>query len=363
MNYKEYEIGRDELYKKVWSKPMIQIADEYGVSDKAIAKICDKLTVPVPGIGYWRKIEVGEELPKQKLPDVPPNFPTFHIIRKREPEYELEITDEVKLLIDKESDPVNKIVVSQKRGATHLLLKKTEYSLHLSHRTNKFLVNSNEVGVFKISVSPLESKRAFRILDTIIKELENRGYLIYISNELLCVKIFGVELSFSLKEKSKRIELKKESPYDYKNYDFVPTGILTLTIEEFYCDHSLRRNFSDIKSLTLEERLNELIIALLIASQAYIAKEKHLALRRALWAEEERREKEILEVKEKEKKKLRKLKGDVKNWHYSKLIRDYIEELKKKLIDDSLTKDQRKEISEYIEWALKRADKLDPFVE
>ena len=39
MNYTDYKIIRDDLYEKVWTKPMVEIAKEYEVSDKAIAKI------------------------------------------------------------------------------------------------------------------------------------------------------------------------------------------------------------------------------------------------------------------------------------------------------------------------------------
>ena len=69
--HKEYRIERKQLYELVWSKPMTEVAKEYSVSDKAIAKICDKLNVPVPGVGHWRKIEVGEEPIKNKHLDIP----------------------------------------------------------------------------------------------------------------------------------------------------------------------------------------------------------------------------------------------------------------------------------------------------
>ena len=76
-------ITRDKFYVLVWSKPMTEIAKEYDISDKMIAKICEKLNVPTPGLGYWRKIEVGENIPKPRLPDIPSNFPTEHTIRKQ----------------------------------------------------------------------------------------------------------------------------------------------------------------------------------------------------------------------------------------------------------------------------------------
>lgn len=54
--------NREELYEKVWSKPVVKVAEEYGVSDVAIAKVCRKLSVPVPGRGYWAKKEHGHSV-------------------------------------------------------------------------------------------------------------------------------------------------------------------------------------------------------------------------------------------------------------------------------------------------------------
>jgi hypothetical protein len=46
---------RNELYEKVWEKPLKRVAEEYGVSDVAIGKACRKLMIPLPGRGYWAK--------------------------------------------------------------------------------------------------------------------------------------------------------------------------------------------------------------------------------------------------------------------------------------------------------------------
>jgi len=35
--------NREELYEKVWNNPVIKVAEESGVSDVAIAKVCRKL--------------------------------------------------------------------------------------------------------------------------------------------------------------------------------------------------------------------------------------------------------------------------------------------------------------------------------
>jgi hypothetical protein len=362
MNYTDYKIIRDDLYEKVWTKPMVEIAKEYEVSDKAIAKICDKLNVPVPGVGYWQKLEAGEKLERKRLPDIPPTHPTEHTIRKNEPSYEFEISEEVNALIEKEKNPASKIIVQDKRGSTHILIRRTEQSLEKSYRYSGMLCSQQAEDILKISVSPIEKGRVFRILNTLISELEGRGYLVYIDKSFLCVRILGVNLKFSLNEKMKQVRLKTESPYS-RQYDLVPSGILALSIEDFYSDYPLLRNFLDIKSVKLENRLNEFIIALLIASQAYIAQEKHWEEKRKVYQEEERKRNAIIQEIENEKKKLQELKKNIKKFRSSNLIREYIARYKMKLLDETLAPDKKQEIIEYIEWAQKQADRLDPFIE
>ena len=341
---------------------MVEIAKDYEVSDKAIAKICDKLNVPVPGVGYWQKLEAGEKLERKRLPDIPPTHPTEHTIRKNEPSYEFEISEEVNALIEKEKNPASKIIVQDKRGSTHILIRRTEQSLEKSYRYSGMLCSQQAEDILKISVSPIEKGRVFRILNTLISELEGRGYLVYIDKSFLCVRIFGVNLKFSLNEKMKQVRLKTESPYS-RQYDLVPSGILALSIEDFYSDYPLLRNFLDIKSVKLENRLNEFIIALLIASQAYIAQEKHWEEKRKVYQEEERKRNAIIQEIENEKKKLQELKKNIKKFHSSNLIREYIARYKMKLLDETLAPDKKQEIIEYIEWAQKQADRLDPFIE
>jgi hypothetical protein len=47
-------LSREDLYELVWSKPMTELAQDFALSDVALAKRCRKLGVPVPGRGYWR---------------------------------------------------------------------------------------------------------------------------------------------------------------------------------------------------------------------------------------------------------------------------------------------------------------------
>ncbi len=63
---------RGDLYKKVWTLPMQQVAKEYGVSDVAIGKTCRKLQIPVPGTGYWAKKAANRPVElRPPLPELP----------------------------------------------------------------------------------------------------------------------------------------------------------------------------------------------------------------------------------------------------------------------------------------------------
>jgi hypothetical protein len=60
-------LTRDQLYELVWSEPMQHIAKDYGVSDRAMAKLCARNQVPVPPRGYWAKKHSGYKVGRPPL--------------------------------------------------------------------------------------------------------------------------------------------------------------------------------------------------------------------------------------------------------------------------------------------------------
>ena len=43
---KTHNIDRDDLYELIWSKPAVEVAKQFGISDVAVGKICKKLNIP-----------------------------------------------------------------------------------------------------------------------------------------------------------------------------------------------------------------------------------------------------------------------------------------------------------------------------
>jgi hypothetical protein len=66
----QFELTREELYELVWAEPIMKLAGQYGLSDRGLAKICDRMGIPVPGRGYWAKVQSGQSPPQPKLPKI-----------------------------------------------------------------------------------------------------------------------------------------------------------------------------------------------------------------------------------------------------------------------------------------------------
>ncbi|MBL8779744.1 MAG: TetR family transcriptional regulator [Alphaproteobacteria bacterium] len=64
-------LSRDELYERVWSKPMSVLAREFGLTGNALAKICSRVHVPYPSRGHWMKVSAGTAPARPALPADP----------------------------------------------------------------------------------------------------------------------------------------------------------------------------------------------------------------------------------------------------------------------------------------------------
>jgi len=73
MSKRPVNFSREELYQRVWSRPLTAVAKDVGLSSNALAKICNRLLVPYPSRGYWAKKSVGKAPERPSLPAAPNN--------------------------------------------------------------------------------------------------------------------------------------------------------------------------------------------------------------------------------------------------------------------------------------------------
>lgn len=61
-------LPRSQLYELVWSKPVTELAKEFGMSDVALAKRCRAIRIPLPPRGYWARVAAGQKPRRPPLP-------------------------------------------------------------------------------------------------------------------------------------------------------------------------------------------------------------------------------------------------------------------------------------------------------
>ena len=61
-------LSREEIYKDVWTKATMHVAEGYGISGSMLARICTKLQIPRPPRGYWARPVKERKGMQPKLP-------------------------------------------------------------------------------------------------------------------------------------------------------------------------------------------------------------------------------------------------------------------------------------------------------
>lgn len=76
---------RETLHDLVWTAPVLEVARRLGVSDVALAKLCRRASIPIPGRGYWARVEAGQQIGRTPLPLAREGLPSLLRIRGKKP--------------------------------------------------------------------------------------------------------------------------------------------------------------------------------------------------------------------------------------------------------------------------------------
>ena len=290
---------RSDLYREVWEQPVRTVAKKYGISDVALAKICRKLAVPLPSRGYWARRAAGQDLPRTPLPALTRGELAEHrSARCVEPAESAPLREDVARLIEAERDPALKLLVPDVLVQAHPLVRMSAPLLRRCKLGDR-PVDTNRC--LDISVSSGTLDRALRIVDTILKALEARGFEVDVTEpenpdpvprhsyerkpSRTGVRILGQFVQFRLEERNESFENPPVPPgsHEYRpRYGRRPTGRLALSLGRPY---GPGKTCADGKRQRIEDRLGDFVAELIMA-----AERQRLA---AIAAEEQRQREEV----------------------------------------------------------------------
>jgi len=242
-------VTREQLYEQVWTIPTQTLAKQYGISDVGLSKICRRLNVPKPGLGYWAKVDAGQTPPRTPLPGRA--LEHSYEIRPRPPELvETEEQRRAREARERLTQSFAGVSVPDVLSEPHALTRKTrDHFAAIVKKLEKPPRKTSPYGGPQLGDLPYDQKgryeckvgsgfpmvvslphldRALRILDTWVKEVIKLGFEVRTDaqkNEL-SVRKDGQEFTFTLREGYKKQEFsvderkaRKEAlkyPYDYE---------------------------------------------------------------------------------------------------------------------------------------------------
>ncbi len=371
--------NREKLYEEVWSKPVIEVALQYGVSDVAIHKICKSLNIPAPPRGYWARIRSGEKI---KRPPLPPTKGATEITGTKSFEgikVPIENQQALAFLLEEERIKVlqaaDQIQLTdgnaryhKKIAAYNSIVKewnKKDWKPEGAKRSYANYTNQPPFLAGVISEDTLP--RVYRILDSIFRQVEalggsvNDDLSLKIRNEIVRLEIAEGqdEVDHVLTKQEAQALVKYEDDKKHNSYwaskpnirkhDYVFNGKLRLCVRQ-------HRYFRDTEKEKVESRLGEMLIELYeeseVVSKDRIAREE--ALRKE--AEEKKRREERRVLYNEEIEKTIALTNVAEDYAVACKIRAYINALVPRLdMDDP-------KMIQWVDWVRKKADWFDPTI-
>lgn len=368
-------LNKQQLYELVWEVPMLELARRYGLSDRGLAKICERNGIPVPPRGYWARKRAGAKitippllvLDNERADVTVLNHSSYKEAQTTPIADDQSPPDDVQRAIERESLPTYKITVPKTLNNPHLIVARW------IHQEEQQATSYRKYGDPYYKPEPLGEidKRRRRIINALLKALESRGFSVEADrtySQFIRVRYERDETGFTVTERTRHYR-RALTPEEKKNYWNAntkwrrvsePTGLLMIKISsQFRGDSWNARDFHESAEHPLENQLNSVIAG-------FIEKLWSIKKKRLIGEQEEQlrwqRQKEALrqgELLKAEQERKAMLVTKASNWRKASEVRAYVTAVIKAYQEKCLDIDERILIS-WKEWALAHAEELDP---
>ena len=355
---------------------MWTLAKKYGISDVGLAKVCRKLTIPLPGRGYWAKKQAGQKVTHAPLPQV---------------------KEKDKVLLNKPSPPKEQPVVTEELGtdderaqlarletsSSEAPLKRGDLSHPLIVQARAALAKANENphGILWIAeqcldirVSRASLDRAIRVMAGLVAVIEREGFSVSVGNghrEQTTATVCGQTIKFGLVEQVERVEASvapsgglvdrvlkygAQPPVVRK-----PSGKLLIEVWDIWGTH--KKRWKDGKTTPLEDLIPKVLAGFIrIALRRRAEEERRAAESRERQKRVEERDRLLAAIKA-EKARVRALRHAAADWLRAEQLRSFISAACHAGSQRGEATEPGTPFGDWLTWAAKQADRLDPLTE
>ena len=379
-------LSRQDLYELAWSKPMVELAQDFGISDVALAKRFRKLGIPVPGRGYWARVAAGQTPRRPPLPR-----------RDDEPDA-AEPTIDVPPPQGVPEDPGDEILSALRARIASLEItpatdlraaapsvKRTARSLKYPEPL-EFCRGERSGPTLDVQVSEGARERTLLLADAFLRAAAELGWTVVppaaskTAPENQAIKtpatghlsVEGESIPFRIEERLKSepreptpqevARERREYSYHAPRKTFKPTGALRLIrLEAGYWTR--RQTWYDHRARRVEDQLREILLGFL--EHAFEIKAHRAEREREERAEqEEKRRREVLEAKREVNARLvTYLETQAGAWFRARSLRAYLRALRRRVPHGLQVKVRDGEPLDFLEWAERYINAMDPLHE
>jgi hypothetical protein len=333
-----HNLTRRELFDLVWSKPATKVAADFGISDVAVKKICDRHRIPVPGRGYWAKIAAGQQLRPATYREISSDLllNRIHITGSplnALPQEVRAARERAQLAAQAPSAPVQE----QEAVILHPLATRHAVALRSAKAGSDQMIRVGKTNLLDCRFAAGSIGRVVSFIDRLAREADQRGIRLDPGENHLVAIAEGETIGISLSEGADKVKhqpteaeidaleawnVKAEkarkrgdwlSGFDrpkIPEFEWVPNGRLTFLMDQAgYHSDGIRRKFADGARQRIEAMVPEIVVGLVTCAAARKTAREATERRQREWAEEAARRQELerqrnLEVKRAEFLKL-----------------------------------------------------------
>ncbi len=411
---KQLTVSREDLYELVWSKPMRELAKDFGISDVALAKRCRRLAIPVPGRGYWARLDAGQKPYRPQLAKREPQRfdegaltvgPADHSIETRaegsdggpstaqlddawlqdrlayeeQPDNAITVPittrewdETIQKCRDDLEEAAEKLRVSKKAADKAEKWpewrKRTQsdndgYAWRHVRDRGRRLRDTHKAVCFRVSLGTY--KRALAIVNALALAASARGFAVREDKDEGRIVFAGHNAEVQLRvteplESKTRPRTRYDGKVEQEKY-YVPTGRLRITLQSGYQEGPI---FEDRDTRALDTQLNRVfcgfyrqVVKVWREDRRHNAFHRELEEEARLRAEAERLKAERERLLAEDRARRRRLVSETNRWAQSKRIREYVAYIRSRASERSNTSD---ELSEWMLWATSVAATVDP---
>lgn len=390
-------LSREELYQLVWSKPMVELAKDFQLSDVALAKRCRKLAVPVPGRGYWARVTAGQTpriTPLRKRTEQVRDYAALTFVPPRDQDAPARSPADT----EEPDAPLERIQALELKGDDNLktaspAVKRTAVKLKRPWRGEIVWNRGERRGpIIPINVSDDVADRALLVCDRLLRAATDLGWTFEVppkSEERAGYShrheeferstraalppghlvVEGEVLHFRIDERHRRFDHvptnkekaeQRRGHYVYMpRWDYEATGELRFYISAHDSRHALR-TWKDSIRTRLEHQIKTILLGMLDQARRIKADRERKRLAEIERRLEEDRRRKLAERREANAELVHELEAQAGAWMRARVLRAYLRAARRALGNQTLQASLQGEIVDFMAWADHYLDQLDP---